>query len=220
MRLVVLGAGGIGAYYGAGFAKGGADVTLVARGAHLAAIRALWFDRHDAENDAERHELRATDDPAGGRPGGRRPVLRQVVRHGQRGCAAAADPRARHRRLSPSEWDRQRGTDRGGHRLAARPWRRRLHLRRGHHARGRGGQWAAQHRVRGMERGGPRHRGSAASSRRLGPVGSARPRHRTSRSSSGRNTCCWQRCPLCPPQPSSHSAKSGGHRLRPRSCAT
>ena len=39
MRLVVFGAGGIGAYYGAGFASGGADVNLVARGAHLAALR-------------------------------------------------------------------------------------------------------------------------------------------------------------------------------------
>ena len=63
MRLVVLGAGGIGAYYGAGFAKGGADVTLVARGAHLAAIRDHGLTVTTPEG-TERHELRATDDPA------------------------------------------------------------------------------------------------------------------------------------------------------------
>jgi len=63
MRLVVLGAGGIGAYYGAGFAKGGAEVTLVARGAHLAALRDHGLTVTTPEG-TERHDLRATDDPA------------------------------------------------------------------------------------------------------------------------------------------------------------
>jgi 2-dehydropantoate 2-reductase len=38
MRFVVLGAGAIGAYVGAALARGGADVTLIARGAHLHAM--------------------------------------------------------------------------------------------------------------------------------------------------------------------------------------
>jgi len=38
-RYAVLGAGAIGAYVGASMARGGADVTLIARGAHLAAMR-------------------------------------------------------------------------------------------------------------------------------------------------------------------------------------
>ena len=38
MRFAVVGAGAIGAYVGAALARGGADVTLVARGAHLAAM--------------------------------------------------------------------------------------------------------------------------------------------------------------------------------------
>jgi 2-dehydropantoate 2-reductase len=38
-RYAVLGAGAIGAYVGASLARGGADVTLIARGAHLAAMR-------------------------------------------------------------------------------------------------------------------------------------------------------------------------------------
>lgn len=39
MRIAVIGTGGIGGPYGASLAKAGADVTFVARGAHLAAIR-------------------------------------------------------------------------------------------------------------------------------------------------------------------------------------
>jgi len=39
MRFAVLGAGAIGAYVGAALHRGGADVTLIARGAHLAAMR-------------------------------------------------------------------------------------------------------------------------------------------------------------------------------------
>jgi 2-dehydropantoate 2-reductase len=39
MKFAVLGAGAIGAYVGAGLARGGADVTLIARGAHMAAMR-------------------------------------------------------------------------------------------------------------------------------------------------------------------------------------
>jgi 2-dehydropantoate 2-reductase len=38
MRFAVLGAGAIGAYVGAALARGGADVTLIARGAHLRAM--------------------------------------------------------------------------------------------------------------------------------------------------------------------------------------
>lgn len=39
MRIVVVGAGGVGGYFGAKLARAGQDVTLVARGAHLDAIR-------------------------------------------------------------------------------------------------------------------------------------------------------------------------------------
>lgn len=39
MKIVVLGAGGIGGYFGGRLAASGSDVTFVARGAHLAALR-------------------------------------------------------------------------------------------------------------------------------------------------------------------------------------
>src|SRR5215213_7134094 len=40
MRIAILGSGAVGGYYGARLALAGHDVTFVARGAHLAAIRA------------------------------------------------------------------------------------------------------------------------------------------------------------------------------------
>ena len=39
MKIVMMGSGGVGGYFGARLALGGADVTFVARGAHLAAMR-------------------------------------------------------------------------------------------------------------------------------------------------------------------------------------
>ena len=40
MRFAVIGAGAVGGYYGARLAQAGHDVTLIARGANLEAIRA------------------------------------------------------------------------------------------------------------------------------------------------------------------------------------
>src|SRR6476620_190765 len=39
MRFAILGSGAVGGYYGARLARAGHDVTFIARGAHLAAIR-------------------------------------------------------------------------------------------------------------------------------------------------------------------------------------
>src|SRR5215467_3628067 len=65
MRIAVIGTGGIGGPYGAALAKAGADVTFVARGAHLAAI---WEKGLRIEGDrGETHifPAEATDDIAG-----------------------------------------------------------------------------------------------------------------------------------------------------------
>lgn len=64
MRIAVIGAGGVGGAFGAALAKAGADVTFVARGAHLAAMR-----RHGLRVEGDRGNtliapVQATDDPA------------------------------------------------------------------------------------------------------------------------------------------------------------
>jgi 2-dehydropantoate 2-reductase len=61
VRFVVLGAGAIGAYVGASLARGGADVTLVARGPHLDALRERGVRVLSPRGDFEVHPP-ATDD--------------------------------------------------------------------------------------------------------------------------------------------------------------
>ena len=62
MRIVVMGAGGMGGCLGAHLAKAGNDVTLIARSAHLEAIRrnGLRLKTHDGEFTVD---TAATDDP-------------------------------------------------------------------------------------------------------------------------------------------------------------
>ncbi|MBI4537258.1 MAG: 2-dehydropantoate 2-reductase [candidate division NC10 bacterium] len=63
MRIAVMGSGGIGGYFGGLLGKAGADVTLIARGDHLAAIREMGLKVRSALGDFE-VRVRATDDPA------------------------------------------------------------------------------------------------------------------------------------------------------------
>lgn len=63
MRIAVMGSGGIGGYFGGLLARSGADVTLIARGAHLAAIRANGLAVRSVAGDF-RVPVPATDDPA------------------------------------------------------------------------------------------------------------------------------------------------------------
>ncbi len=63
MRLAVVGAGAIGAYVGAAIARGGADVTLVARGAHLRAMQKNGVQVLSGRGDFTAHP-EATDDVA------------------------------------------------------------------------------------------------------------------------------------------------------------
>ena len=61
MRFAVLGAGAIGAYVGAALERGGSEVTLIARGAHLEAMREQGVRVISPRGDFEAHPL-ATDD--------------------------------------------------------------------------------------------------------------------------------------------------------------
>ena len=63
MRILVIGAGGTGGYFGGRWAEAGHDVTLLARGAHLEAIRAHGLMLLTPGGDV-RAAVRATADPA------------------------------------------------------------------------------------------------------------------------------------------------------------
>src|SRR5579863_8346665 len=64
MRIAVIGAGGVGGAFGAALAKAGADVTFVARGAHLAAMREHGLRVGGDRGETLIRHVRATDDPA------------------------------------------------------------------------------------------------------------------------------------------------------------
>lgn len=62
MRVAIVGAGGVGAYYGGLLARAGTTVHLFARGAHLDALRARGLDVHTPEGSWT-SPVHATDDP-------------------------------------------------------------------------------------------------------------------------------------------------------------
>jgi hypothetical protein len=63
MRVAVIGAGGVGGPFGAALARGGHDVTFVARGAHLEAMRAQGLRIEQPSGDTHLKPVQATDDP-------------------------------------------------------------------------------------------------------------------------------------------------------------
>ena len=62
MRVCVYGAGAIGGHLAVRLAKGGADVSVIARGQHLAAIQANGLEVH-AIDGVHKIKVQATDDP-------------------------------------------------------------------------------------------------------------------------------------------------------------
>jgi 2-dehydropantoate 2-reductase len=64
MRIAVIGTGGVGGSFGAALAHAGADVTFVARGAHLLAMRENGLQVEGGRGDTVARPVRATDDIA------------------------------------------------------------------------------------------------------------------------------------------------------------
>ncbi|HET9700929.1 MAG TPA: 2-dehydropantoate 2-reductase, partial [Burkholderiales bacterium] len=64
MKLVVVGAGGVGGYFGGRLAAAGTDVTFVARGEHLAALRRGGLRIESVLGNALIRPVQVTDDPA------------------------------------------------------------------------------------------------------------------------------------------------------------
>lgn len=63
MRFAIMGSGGVGGYFGARLAEAGEDVTFIARGEHLAAMRADGLRVTSFRGDVTIAPVQATDDP-------------------------------------------------------------------------------------------------------------------------------------------------------------
>ena len=64
MRITIFGTGGVGGYFGARLAQAGHDVTFIARGDHLAAIRKYGLQIESIDGDFSIKPAQATDRPA------------------------------------------------------------------------------------------------------------------------------------------------------------
>ena len=64
MKIVMMGSGGVGGYFGARLAAGGADVHFVARAAHLAAMRSRGLSIEGGPAPLHLSNVQATSDPA------------------------------------------------------------------------------------------------------------------------------------------------------------
>jgi 2-dehydropantoate 2-reductase len=64
MKIAIIGAGGVGGFFGARLQQAGADVHFVARGAHLAAMRAEGLRVESPLGDIHLPRVNATDNPA------------------------------------------------------------------------------------------------------------------------------------------------------------
>jgi 2-dehydropantoate 2-reductase len=64
VKIAVMGSGGVGGYFGARLALGGADVTFVARGAHLAAMREHGLSVEGGPDDIRLPSVNAVEEPA------------------------------------------------------------------------------------------------------------------------------------------------------------
>jgi 2-dehydropantoate 2-reductase len=64
MRIAIVGAGGVGGYFGGRLAATGTDVTFIARGAHLAALRERGLRIESPQGNIHVPRVQATDDPS------------------------------------------------------------------------------------------------------------------------------------------------------------
>jgi 2-dehydropantoate 2-reductase len=64
MRIAVMGSGGVGGYFGALLARGGADVNFIARGAHLEVMRQDGIRIEGGSDPFHLNHVRVTEEPA------------------------------------------------------------------------------------------------------------------------------------------------------------
>ncbi len=63
MRIAIFGTGGVGGYFGGRLAQSGVDVTFIARGKHLKAMREQGLKIDSIDGNFVVHSIQATDDP-------------------------------------------------------------------------------------------------------------------------------------------------------------
>ena len=68
MRIAIVGSGGVGGYFGGRLAAAGADVTFLARGAHLEAMRARGLRIDSPKGNIHLPRVKAESDPAASGP--------------------------------------------------------------------------------------------------------------------------------------------------------
>ena len=90
MRIVIIGAGGVGGYFGSRLIASGADVTFIARGAHLDAMRATGLRLESPKGNLHLRDVRAVSDV--GRVGTADVVMVTVKMYDLESAAASLQP--------------------------------------------------------------------------------------------------------------------------------
>ena len=128
MRIAVMGTGGVGGYFGARLAAAGNDVTFIARGAHLAALREHGLRIESGTSPLHLADVQATDNPQAVAPVD---IVMFCVKLWDVGRRRRRSSRWSHGRRGDSLPERARRA--GGARARARPgaraWRRRVYRR-------------------------------------------------------------------------------------------
>ena len=103
MRIAIVGSGGVGGYFGGRLAAAGADVTFLARGAHLEAMRARGLRIASPKGDLHLPRVKAESDPLAIGPVDVAFFAVKLYDTDERARAAAAAGRPRHHRRRFSE---------------------------------------------------------------------------------------------------------------------
>ena len=127
MRIAVMGAGGVGGYFGARLGEAGHDVAFIARGRHLAAMRERGLAVRSTLGDIRLPRPAVTDDPASLAPADVVLLGGEALGYGERGGGGPSAPRERRRRHPVPEWRREHRADRRRRRRGPRAGRRCVH---------------------------------------------------------------------------------------------
>ena len=113
-KVAVMGAGAVGSFFGGMLARAGAEVTLIARGAHLEALqRERPVHRQHSFSGARQGE--ASGDPAAVRGAELILFCVKIAGYRERRAVHRPAPQPRRRRADPAKWSGQRRKDPLGH---------------------------------------------------------------------------------------------------------